>query len=142
MSQIKVRKLNSEALLPERLGGSDVGWDLYANTVTPLADNMVKVGTGIAIELPEGYWAEIANRSSMGKAGWAVHGGIVDNGYRGEIIVILAQHKIGVPAELAPGMKIAQMIIRKQEDIGWNVLECTELSDTKRGADGFGSTGR
>jgi dUTP pyrophosphatase len=141
MCEIKVRRLNSEALLPAR-SGSDVGWDLYANTVTPLADNMVKVGTGIAIELPEGYWAEICNRSSMGKAGWAVHGGIVDNGYRGEIIVILVQHRIGVLAELAPGMKIAQLIIRRQEDIGWKINECSALSDTKRGADGFGSTGR
>ncbi len=139
--EICVKKLNSDAILPER-AGSDIGWDLFANSVTPLADNMLKVGTGIAIELPEGYWAEIANRSSMGKAGWAVHGGIVDNGYRGEIIVILTQHKAGVPVEIAQGVKIAQMIIRKQEDAGWTIKEASCLSETKRGAGGFGSTGR
>lgn len=139
--EIFVKKLNNDAILPER-AGSDVGWDLFANSVTPLADNMLKVGTGIAIELPEGYWAEIANRSSMGKAGWAVHGGIVDNGYRGEIIVVLTQHRAGVPVEIAQGAKIAQMIIRKQEDIGWTVKEVCCLSETKRGSGGFGSTGR
>lgn len=138
---IRIRKIHPGARLPERREG-DIGWDLFAHTVEPLADNMVKVGTGLSLELPPGYWAQIENRSSMGKAGWAVHGGIVDNAYRGEIIVVLAQHRPGAPAAIEPGAKIAQMIIRRQEDTGWSLEESEALSETGRGSGGFGSTGQ
>jgi len=138
---IKIRRLNPAAKLPTRRDG-DVGWDLYACTVESLTDTLIKVGTGIAMELPEGYWGQLENRSSMGKQGYDVHGGIVDNAYRGEIMVILAKHSPSTEVTVEPGSKIAQLIIRKQEDEGWELLEKEALSDTVRGADGFGSTGR
>jgi dUTP pyrophosphatase len=138
---VKIKKLHSQAKLPTRREG-DVGWDLYAISSEALAPGLIKVSTGIAIELPEGYWGQIENRSSMGKNGYDVHGGIVDNHYRGEIIVVLAMHGGGIPPDILPGGKIAQLIVRRQEDIGWALEESDTLSDTVRGSNGFGSTGR
>lgn len=140
MGKLLVKKLRPEAKLPTRREG-DIGWDLYAVSAEVIAPSLVKASTGIAIELPPGYWAQIENRSSMGKAGWAVHGGIVDNAYRGEVMVILARHDAGAPA-IEPGQKIAQLVIRRQEDAGWQALEAETLTDTTRGNNGFGSTGR
>jgi dUTP pyrophosphatase len=137
---IKIKRLHPEARLPTRRDG-DIGWDLYALSITPLSPVLFKVSTGIALELPEGYWGQIENRSSMGKNGYDAHGGIVDNHYRGEIIVILARHGAEASGEIGPGSKIAQLIIRRQEDAGWIVEEADSLSDTVRGDRGFGSTG-
>jgi len=139
--EIRIQRLNPSAKLPTRRDG-DVGWDLYACTVEPLAPNLLKVGTGLAFELPPGYWGQIENRSSLGKAGWDVHGGIVDNIYRGEVIIILVQHLGGAAAVVEPGSKVAQLIVRRQEDAGWSLIECGKLSQTERGSGGFGSTGR
>jgi dUTP pyrophosphatase len=141
MSKIKFQRLNPAAKLPTRRDG-DVGWDLYACTVEALAPNMLKIGTGIAMQLPEGYWGQLENRSSMGKGGWDVHGGIVDNIYRGEILIILVQHLDAAQPQVEPGSKVAQLIVRKQEDAGWVLEESASLSETQRGSGGFGSTGR
>ncbi|MFH0921076.1 MAG: dUTP diphosphatase [Fibrobacterota bacterium] len=142
MQKIKAKRLLPAALLPTRRHG-DAGWDLYACTVEMLAPNMLKVGTGIALELPEGYWGQIENRSSMGKAGWDVHGGIVDNIYRGEVMIILVGHTAGAaPVPVEPGAKVAQLIVRRLEDAEWTLEEAETLSTTERGSGGFGSTGR
>ena len=138
---IRIKRLNSQAKLPTRREG-DIGWDIYAVSAEALAPSLIKVSTGIALELPEGYWAQIENRSSMGKNGYDVHGGIVDNHYRGEILVILAMHGDGIPPDIIPGSKIAQLVVRRQEDAGWTLEESDTLSDTVRGSNGFGSTGR
>ena len=94
------------------------------------------------MELPQGFWGQIENRSSMGKNGYDVHGGIIDNHYRGEIIVVLVQHRPGNKAEVRPGDKVAQLIVRRQEDTGWDLQAVDSLSQTERGSNGFGSTGR
>ena len=136
-----VKKLPPEARLPERRDG-DIGWGIFALSVESLGPTMVKVHTGIALELPAGYYCQIENRSSMGKNGWDVHGGIIDNAYRGEIMVILTQHRPGEILPLEPGSKIAQLIVRREEDSGWTLQETDTLSGTERGHGGFGSTGR
>lgn len=136
-----VKKLKAGAILPTRRAG-DVGWDLYALETENPAPGLVRVHTGIAVELPSGFWAQLENRSSMGLKGWDVHGGIIDNHYRGEIIVILAFHGQGAPPAVEAGSKIAQLIVRKEEDAGWTLKESQVLSETERGAGGFGSTGR
>jgi dUTP pyrophosphatase len=141
MNTIKIKKLHPDAKIPTRRQG-DVGWDLYALSAESLAGNMVKVSTGLAMELPKGYWGQIENRSSMGKKGYDVHGGIVDNHYRGEIIVILAMHKTGEKAAVNSGDKVAQLVVRHQQDEGWAVSVVDSLSETERGKNGFGSTGR
>ena len=140
MNTIQVKRLVPQAILPTRRDG-DIGWDLYAATVEPIAPALTKIGTGIAVQLPEGYWGQIESRSSMGKQGYDTHGGIIDNHYRGEIIVVMACHHGGAP-KIEPGQKIAQLIVRKQEDSGWPLTEVDNLGDTARGAAGFGSTGK
>jgi dUTP pyrophosphatase len=99
------------------------------------------VATGLYIELPEGYEAQVRPRSGLA----AKHGisivntpGTIDPDYRGEIKVILVNLS-DVPFTLEPGERIAQMIIARFEHISWNEVET--LSLTERGEGGFGHTG-
>ena len=138
---LRVKKLDPGARLPTRKPG-DIGWDLYALSSEAAGPGLIKVHTGVALELPEGYYGQIENRSSMGLNGWDVHGGIIDNHYRGEIIVVLAQHRPGAAPAVEPSSRIAQLIVRREEDRGWTVEEAQVLSETERGSHGFGSTGR
>jgi len=101
----------------------------------------VLVPTGLYIELPEGYEAQVRPRSGLA----AKHGisivntpGTIDPDYRGEIKVILVNLS-DVPFTLEPGERIAQMIIARFEHISWNEVET--LSETVRGEGGFGHTG-
>ncbi|OGJ84763.1 MAG: hypothetical protein A2268_11580 [Candidatus Raymondbacteria bacterium RifOxyA12_full_50_37] len=138
---LKVKLLHPAAKLPERRDG-DIGWDLFCVSTEESAPGLVKIKTGIAVELPSGYWGQVEGRSSMGVKGYDVHGGIIDNIYRGEIMVVLVVHNPSEKPAINPGDKIAQLIVRKQEDFGWTVEAVETLSQTERGAGGFGSTGR
>ena len=99
------------------------------------------VGTGLAIELPPGYEAQLRPRSGL-----ALKHGItlpnspatIDPGYRGELRVILHNFS-GSPFEIQPGERIAQMVVSRYEAVEW---EEGELADSVRGARGFGSSGR
>lgn len=98
-----------------------------------------KIATGIAIEIPEGYFGLIRDRSSFGSRGIVVCGGVIDSDYRGEILVCLKMIG-GVDHSIEKGDKIAQLIILPVPQ--YELVECEELSETKRGDGGFGSTGR
>lgn len=135
--KFKIKKLVSGAMLPTTQEG-DVGYDLYC-TELEQKENILIAKTGLSIELPKGYWAQIENRSSMGFKGVSVHGGIIDNQYRGEIMIMLNLHNKDV--DIRVGDKIAQLIIRKE--IKFEIEEVVgDLQDTFRGDRGFGSTGR
>ena len=120
------------------------GLDLRANleetvTLKPLERSLVP--TGLYIELPEGFEAQIRPRSGLA----AKHGislvntpGTIDPDYRGEIKVIVVNLS-DVPFTLQPGERIAQMVIARFEHISWNEVEM--LSETARGEGGFGHTG-
>jgi dUTP pyrophosphatase len=120
--------------------GLDLRADLEQSMVLkPLERTLVP--TGLFIELPEGYEAQVRPRSGLA----AKHGisivntpGTIDPDYRGEIKVILVNLS-DVPFTLEPGERIAQMIIARFEHISWNEVET--LSETIRGAGGFGHTG-
>jgi dUTP pyrophosphatase len=120
--------------------GLDLRADLEQSLVLkPLERTLVP--TGLFIELPEGYEAQVRPRSGLA----AKHGisivntpGTIDPDYRGEIKVILVNLS-DVPFTLEPGERIAQMIIARFEHISWNEVET--LSETIRGAGGFGHTG-
>lgn len=137
---IKVKLLKNEAKVPVRQHKSDAGLDLFSSDYVMLnARSVTKVGTGIAIELPEGFHGLIMDRSSLGAKGIHVFGGVIDNGYRGEIIVCLFNAST-VPVAIEPGDKIAQLIV-----VGiprFTPIEVDELDNTDRGEDGFGSTGK
>ena len=141
---IKIRKLRAEAHLPEYAHGpeEDAGMDLRATAGAVLEPGLPQaIPTGLAIELPAGYEAQLRPRSGL-----ALKHAItlpnapatIDPGYRGEIKVILLN--MGKQAyEIHAGDRIAQMVIARYEAIQW--MEA-DLSDTTRGAGGFGSSGR
>ena len=140
--QLKVKKLKNDAILPSYAREGDAGLDLFAATQLVIQPGKsVLVPTGIAIELPPGTEAQVRPRSGLAlKHALTVlnTSGTVDEGYRGEVGVILINH--GVSAfTVEPGMKIAQMVVSPRIQVA--VVEVAELSDTQRGAGGFGSTG-
>ena len=129
---------------PAYATAQSAGMDLRANleapiTLTPMERAMIP--TGLFIELPVGYEAQVRPRSGLA----AKHGitvlntpGTIDADYRGEIKVILINLSTE-PFEIQHGERIAQMVIAKHETIQWEEVEV--LSDTERGAGGFGSSG-
>jgi dUTP pyrophosphatase len=139
---MRVKKLTPDARLPAYAHPGDAGLDLFANehaVLEPGARRLVK--TGIALELPPGTEAQVRPRSGLA----ARHGisvlntpGTIDEGYRGEVGVILINHG-NAPFTVEPGIKIAQMIVKPVLRV--TVREAADLSDTARGAGGFGSTG-
>jgi len=135
----------SEHELPNYQTEASAGMDLRANliegnvTLQPL--QRVLVPTGLYIELPLGFEAQIRPRSGLAyKHGITVLNspGTIDADYRGEIKVLLINLS-DQPFEIVHGERIAQMIIAQHEQIDWE--EATELSDTVRGAGGYGHTG-
>ena len=140
---LKVKKVNINATLPKRAHSGDLGFDLFAvETVAVQSGQTVPAKTGIACAFPEGWGAIIKARSSQGKVGLDIFGGVVDSGYRGEIIVLL--HNSADPASENPvvyyaGEKIAQLVLVPV--FPGSVEEVTTLSETERGTNGFGSTG-
>ncbi len=140
--KLKVKKLNERARLPVYANPGDAGMDLYAIGTNVIASGERQlVRTGISIELPSGTEAQIRPKSGLAlKTGLTVLNapGTIDEGYRGEIGVILINHGYNTII-IKPNTKIAQMVIAPI--IRCTVQKVTELSDTVRGEGGFGSTG-
>jgi len=130
---------------PEYKTEGSAGMDLYANTVfeTTIAPlQRVLVPTGIYIELPKGYEAQVRPRSGLAaKNGVTVLNtpGTIDSDYRGEIKVILVNLS-NEDFVLKPGERIAQMVVAKHERVDWEEVKVLEA--TERGEGGFGSTGK
>ena len=139
---LKVKKLCDDAVLPEYAHPGDAGLDLFANSGLEIGPGESKmVGTGIAIQVPSGTEAQVRPRSGLAlKHQLTVLNtpGTIDEGYRGEVGVILINHG-RQPFRVEKGMKIAQMLIKPVTTV--EVSEVDDLSDSARGAGGFGSTG-
>jgi len=140
--RLKVKRLADAALLPRYSHAGDAGLDLCSAVSVLLAPGEVSlVATGIAIELPPGTEAQVRPRSGLAlKHAVTVLNtpGTIDEGYRGEVGVILINHG-KTPFTVSPGMKIAQLVVSTRLTV--DVVEVDWLSDTVRGAGGFGSTG-
>ena len=143
---MKVKVTNSSSNpLPKYQTVGSAGMDLYANLTeseTLLPNNQTLIPTGISMELPQGYEAQIRPRSGLAlKHGISIVNspGTVDSDYRGEIKVVLINHG-KEPLEIKNGDRIAQMVIAKFEQIQWE--ETQDLSETERGAGGYGHTGK
>ncbi len=142
--EVRIKKLSENAVIPTYGSEFSAGADLYAcleEAVTIEPGNTYLVKTGLAMEIPEGFAGLIYARSGLAsKKGLAPANkvGVVDADYRGEIMVALHNHS-NVAAVVEPGERIAQMVIAPFLKAEYNVVE--ELSDTVRGAGGFGSTG-
>ena len=145
MSTIRVKKLSPNAILPAYGSAEAAGADLYACLDAPVQiqpGETFWVPTGIALEVPKGCAGLIYARSSMGtKRGLAPANkvGVIDSDYRGEIRVVLLNHSKQVQS-IEPGERVAQLIITPVLTPAYE--ECEDLSDTDRGAGGFGSTGK
>lgn len=138
--QFKVKKLKDEAKLPTKGHPGDAGIDFYTveETIFP-AGKQTRVHTGVAIEIPDGHVGLIWDKSSVSfNMGLKSMGGVIDAGYRGEVIINLLNTGTQ-DVKMDQGQKVAQMIIQKFEDC--DIVEVTELSDTIRGHGREGSTG-
>ena len=142
--KIRIRKLNGAAVLPRYAHGpgEDAGMDLVASTDVELQPGLpVLVPTGLTIELPPGYEAQVRPRSGLAlnhSITMPNAPGTIDPGYRGEIRVILLN--LGPESyRVERGERIAQMIVSRYESVDW---EEGDLNESRRGDSGFGSSGR
>lgn len=142
---MKYKKLNQAAIEPTKGSDYAAGLDLCActddDTIDIAAGTTVKIGTGIAVEIPDGYFGAVFARSGLAtKRGLRPANcvGVIDADYRGEVIVAL--HNDSDKTEtICAGDRIAQLVIMPYLPV--ELCEVDELHDTVRGADGFGSTG-
>ncbi len=141
--KINIKKLSEDALIPTTGSLYSAGYDLYScNTVTIEAHNTVLIHTGIAMEIPEGFFGAVFARSGMAtkKALRPANCvGVIDADYRGEIMVPL-HNDSELPRAVEKGERIAQMIILQFNAVEFNEVE--ELNETERADRGFGSTGK
>lgn len=143
---MKIKVINkSEHALPEYKTADAAGMDLVANIEETIVLNSLErtlVPTGLYLEIPKGFEAQVRPRSGLAlKKGVTCLNapGTIDADYRGEVGVILANLS-KEPFEIKNGDRIAQLVIAKHETAEWELV--SELSDSDRGAGGFGSTGR
>ena len=143
MVRLEVKRVRESAVVPARAYAGDAGMDLSACERVELAPGArALVPTGLAVAIPDGYAGYVQPRSGLA----AKHGisivntpGLVDSGYRGELLVNLVNHDEAEPFVVEPGMRIAQLVILPVPPV--ELVEVDELPDSDRGADGFGSSG-
>lgn len=141
--EVKIKKLNENAIIPTKGSEKSAGYDLYAcidKSVFIKPHETVKIGTGLAMELPDNTFGAIFARSGISsKRGLAPANkvGVCDSDYRGEYIVALHNHSEKTQW-VDPGERIAQLIVMPYINI--DIKETNELSNTERGSGGFGST--
>ena len=140
--QLRVKRLRPGALVPTRTFTNDSGFDLYScESFSIGAGCGLTVRTGIAIELPQGTEGQIRARSGLAlKYGVTVLNspGTIDEGYRGEIKVILFNHG-RAPFVGQSGVRVAQLVVQRRLSV--DLVEVESLTNSDRGKRGFGSTG-
>jgi dUTP pyrophosphatase len=142
--ELRFTKLNDAAVIPTRAHPGDAGLDLYSTEIAHLGPGeRWAVGTGIAVEIPEGHAGLVLPRSGLARE----HGialvnspGLIDAGYRGEIRVLLLNTDPAETVRIEAGARIAQLLVTPV--VIADPVEATELSDSARGDGGFGSSGR
>ena len=139
--KLKVLKLDPNAKLPAYAHLGDAGMDFFALERTIIKPGeYIAVKTGISIEIPKGYVGLFWDKSGLSiKNGLKLLGGVIDSGYRGEILIGITN--LGKSEYVfEAGHKVAQMLIQKVESL--EIVEVDKLADTSRGNKGFGSTGK
>jgi dUTP pyrophosphatase len=143
MTRLAIRRLRDDAVIPRQAYAGDAGVDLSAAERHELGPGeRATVGTGLAVEIPEGYAGFVQPRSGLA----ANHGitvlntpGLIDSGYRGEVKIILLNTDREETFVVEPGMRIAQLVIQAVEHV--ELVEAEELATSERGARGHGSSG-
>jgi dUTP pyrophosphatase len=140
---LKVRRLRPGARLPQRATPGSTGLDLFACIEgagsIELGRDPILVPTGIAIEVPSGYDVQVRPRSGLSVKGVGVTFGTIDSDYRGEVLVTMYVFGALDLHTIRHGDRIAQLVISRLADLP--VVEVENLSETKRGPAGHGSTG-
>lgn len=142
--ELRVAKLKNEAIVPSRAHAGDAGLDLYACEPAHLGPGeRWGVGTGVAVEIPEGHAGLVLPRSGLARD----HGialvnspGLIDAGYRGEVRVLLLNTDPADTFRVEPGDRIAQLVIVPVALA--EPVEVAALAESARGEGGFGSSGR
>jgi dUTP pyrophosphatase len=142
MTELPIRRLHPDAVLPERAYSGDAGLDLSACEQVELRPGeRALVGTGLAVAIPDGHAGFVQPRSGLASR----HGitivntpGLVDSGYRGELRVVLLNTDREHTFVVEPGMRIAQLVVLPIA--APDPLEVDELPETERGVRGFGSS--
>lgn len=153
--EVKIKKLNPNAVIPKYAKDGDAGMDLVATEIIKDTPEQITYGTGIAVEIPEGFVGLVFPRSSVRKTGLQLSNsvGVIDSGYRGEIQAtfnkIFGGDRFYDETKITEitsndfykvGDRIAQIMIIPYPPIQF--VEVDELSDSERGEGGFGSTGK
>ena len=144
MRQLPILKLKDEAILPSRAHPGDAGLDLYACEAAHIGPGeRWSVGTGVGVEIPDGHAGLVTPRSGLARD----HGislvnapGLIDSGYRGELRVLLLNTDPAETFRVEPGDRIAQLVLTPIATP--EPVEAAELTESVRGREGFGSSGR
>jgi dUTP pyrophosphatase len=142
--RLEFTRLHPEARAPARAHADDAGYDLCAAEAASIAPGeRASVATGVAVAIPEGHAGLVLPRSGLAvRHGIALVNapGLIDAGYRGEVRVLLLNTDREASFDVAPGDRIAQLLIVRHETP--QLVEREQLDETLRGDGGFGSTGR
>lgn len=140
---LKLKKLNDNAIIPTRGSEKAAGYDLYAAEEANIkAGETVKIGTGIAVAIPDGYFGGIYARSGLAtKEGLRPANcvGVIDSDYRGELIVSI-HNDSSVDRIIEKGERMAQLVVQPYLSVEFE--EADELDETERGDGGFGHSGK
>jgi len=138
---LPIQRLHPDAVIPTRANPGDAGYDLTSvSEVRIFAGGRAMVSTGLAVAIPPGHYGRIAPRSGLAaKNGIMILGGVIDAGYRGEVKVLVLNTDLSKPFDVAPGVRIAQLILERISTP--EVVEVEALDASERGAAGFGSSG-
>ncbi len=139
--EVKIKKLHPSAVIPKYAKDGDAGMDLVATEIIKRTNTQITYGTGIALEIPQGFVGLVFPRSSIRNTNLGLSNsvGVIDSGYRGELQAtfnIISSDRISYQI----GERIAQIIIIPYPPIEF--IESDELLDSNRGEGGFGSTGK
>ncbi len=141
---VKIKKLKENAVIPKYAKDGDAGMDLIATDIISENTKKITFGTGLAIEIPDGFVGLVFPRSSIRDYDLTLSNcvGVVDSGYRGEIKATFnkTNHSLQRIDDYKVGDRIAQIIILPYPKVLFREVE--ELSNTERGKGGFGSTGK
>lgn len=141
---MKIKLLTDTATMPTRGSEKAAGWDLYADFADEIylpSNDVRMIGTGVAVEIPEGYFGALFARSGIAsKRGLRPANcvGVIDSDYRGEIKVAIINDSTYVQ-KIEPQERIAQLVILPYKSV--ELEQVDELDKTERGEGGFGSTG-
>uniref|UniRef100_A0AAU8B7N8 dUTP diphosphatase n=1 Tax=Dulem virus 42 TaxID=3145760 RepID=A0AAU8B7N8_9CAUD len=142
--KLKIKRLSEKAIMPIKAHKGDAGLDLTTTGVTTEINEcgqlMIRYHTDLAVEIPEGYVGLLFPRSSLYKKAMQLTNsvGVIDSGYRGEIMAVFKTTTDVIPAVYKEGEKFCQLVIVPIPEV--EIEEATELTESERGENGYGSS--